>query len=129
MYVCMYVCTYVRTYVRMSCVALQLVVEAWIAALAVLRGNGAERPDGGLASELHKEGIVKVLFIVGGPSPPLYYHSGIYICIYIYIYTCEGLRRQGSRLIGSAVRNSYVSALCLVFLCPYLCSSYSLYHN
>ena len=35
-------------------------------------------------------------------------------------YISKGIRRQG---IGSSVRNSYVSALCPVVICPYLCTS------
>ena len=35
-------------------------------------------------------------------------------------YTSKDIRRQG---IGSFVRNSYVSTLCPVVICPYLCTS------
>ena len=62
----------------------------------------------------------------------------IYIYIYIYIFYCCGTRVSpenlpftrshiskgiGRRGIGSFVRNSYVSTLCPLVICPYLCTS------
>ena len=50
----------------------------------------------------------------------LYIYIYNYIYIYIYSYARKGIGRQG---LGSVVRSAYVSALCPVVICPYLCTS------
>ena len=37
--------------------------------------------------------------------------------------------RRAAKLIGSFVGNSYVSTLCPVVICPYLCTSENLYYS
>ena len=47
----------------------------------------------------------------------------VYIYIYIYIYVFRQPQSNISKGIGSFARHSYVSALCPVVMCPYLCTS------
>ena len=44
----------------------------------------------------------------------------MYIYIYIHIHK---VRAYDDRALGPFVRNSYVSTLCPVVICPYLCTS------